>query len=120
VGTLTEDGSAPDVRIVLGVYDQDNSQMIFMANAKSEKVAEIAAHSQAAFTTPQFGKSDFARVRKATVTKINPTPAQLNLYNSKYPQSAQYAAQSAFFALTFKQLISTSMASTRRLMLPTN
>ena len=74
-----------------------------MTAANAEKVAEISKHSQASFATPQFGSNDVARVRKATVEKIDPTPDQLALYNAKYPQTAKYDAHSDFFALRFKQ-----------------
>ncbi|WP_461215771.1 hypothetical protein [Lacticaseibacillus sp. GG6-2] len=70
VATLTEDGTAPDVRIVLGVYDKADDLVLFMSSGKAEKAAEIAAHQQASFATPQFGQNDVMRVRKATVTKI--------------------------------------------------
>lgn len=103
VATLTEDGTAPDVRIVLGVYDKATNQELFMTAANAEKVAEIGKHSQASFATPQFGNNDVARVRKATVQKIDPTPEQLALYNAKYPQTAKYAAHADFFALRFEQ-----------------
>ncbi|WP_407894283.1 pyridoxamine 5'-phosphate oxidase family protein [Lacticaseibacillus sp. N501-2] len=103
VATLTEDGTAPDVRIVLGVYDAENDLVLFMSSGKAEKAAEIAAHKQAAFATPQFGQNDVMRVRKATVTKITPTQAQQTLYTTKYPQTAKYAAHSDFFALAFDQ-----------------
>lgn len=103
VATLTEDGSAPDVRIVLGVFDAASNQVLFMTSPQAEKAAEIAAHSQAAFATPQFGDNDVLRVRNATVKPIDVTPAQLDLYNQQYPQTAKYAAHSSFFALSFKQ-----------------
>lgn len=103
LATLTEDGSAPDVRIVLAVYDPKNAEVLFMTNGQAAKVAEIAAHQQAAFATPQFAADESARVRQATVTKITPTPEQLALYNAKYPQTAKYAAHADFFALAFKQ-----------------
>ncbi|WP_390405295.1 pyridoxamine 5'-phosphate oxidase family protein [Lacticaseibacillus jixiensis] len=102
VATLTEDGSAPDVRIVLGVYDPASDQVLFMSADKAQKVAEISAHPQASLATPQFGE-DAARIRQATVKPITPTDAQLALYNHKYPQTAKYAAHSDFFALSFKQ-----------------
>ncbi|WP_196246315.1 pyridoxamine 5'-phosphate oxidase family protein [Lacticaseibacillus zhaodongensis] len=103
VATLTEDGAAPDVRIVLGAYDAQSKQMLFMTNPKSQKVAEIAAHSQAAFAIPQLGKGGFARVRKADVQQINPSQDQVALYSAKYPQNGQYAAHSSFYALSFKE-----------------
>lgn len=103
VATLTKNGQAPDVRIVLGVYDKTSDQVLFMSSAQAEKVAEIAAHSQAAFATPQFGELGYARIRHAVVEQINPTPEQLDLYNNKYPENAKYAAHSDFFALRFKE-----------------
>ncbi|MFD1484484.1 pyridoxamine 5'-phosphate oxidase family protein [Lacticaseibacillus baoqingensis] len=103
VATLTEDGTAPDVRIVLGVYDKLGKQVLFMSSRQAEKVAEIAAHGRAAFATPQFDDQGVVRVRHAHVAKITPTTAQSALYQQKYPQTAKFAAHSDFFALTFDE-----------------
>lgn len=103
VATLTTNGQAPDVRLVLGAYDEATDQVLFISSTQAEKVAEINAHSQAAFATAPVGQGEFVRVRQATVKQITPTAAQAAVYNKKYPDSAKYAAQSAFFALTFKQ-----------------
>lgn len=103
VATLTTDGQAPDVRVVLGAYDSATAQVIFVSSPQAEKVAEIAAHAQAAFATAPVGQGEFVRVRQAIVQSIPASSAPAAVYNQKFPQSGQYAAAATYFALSFQQ-----------------
>ncbi|MFD1317162.1 pyridoxamine 5'-phosphate oxidase family protein [Loigolactobacillus zhaoyuanensis] len=101
IATLTVDGQAPDVRIVLFVYLPETHQLLFMSGADSPKTAQIAAHSAAAFTTQSVSDQKYARAKQAKVQKVIPTEAMKSAYFDKFPASAAYAAHSEFFTVDF-------------------
>ncbi|MFC6170118.1 pyridoxamine 5'-phosphate oxidase family protein [Loigolactobacillus jiayinensis] len=101
IATLTVDGQAPDVRIVLFVYLPETHQLLFMSGADSPKIAQIAAHSAAAFTTQSVSDQKYARAKQAKVQKVTPTEAMKTAYFAKFPTSAAYAAHSEFFTVDF-------------------
>ncbi|MFD1433278.1 pyridoxamine 5'-phosphate oxidase family protein [Lacticaseibacillus yichunensis] len=104
VASLTTDGSAPDVRIVLYTYLKEANTLLFMTAGNANKVAEFAAHDAAAFTTLPIGETnDVVRVRAAKINGITPDEAQLAQYMAAFPQTAKYAAHGTFFALTFSE-----------------
>lgn len=108
IATLTVDGQAPDVRIVLFVYLPATHQLLFMSGADSPKAAQIAAHSVAAFTTQSVGNQNFARAKQAKVQKITPTEAMKKAYFDKFPATAAYAAHSDFFTVDFDSVAVTT------------
>lgn len=108
IATLTVDGKAPDVRIVLFVYLPTTHQLLFMTGTNAPKVAQIAAHSAAAFTTQAVGNQNFARAKQAKVQKVTPTEAMKKAYSDKFPAAAAYAAHSDFFTVDFDSVAVTA------------
>ncbi|MDA5386661.1 pyridoxamine 5'-phosphate oxidase family protein [Loigolactobacillus backii] len=115
IATLTVDGQAPDVRIVLFVYLPETHQLLFMSGADSAKVAEITAHSVAAFTTQAVSEQKYARAKQAKIQKVTLTDSMKQAYFDKFPNSAAYAAHNDFFTVDFNSVDVTADKQTETL-----